>query len=639
MEQDHATAQPRGGWLGPGTVVDGRFRLASVVARTGSDAIYSAVDERTRQRVRLRVTAHEPDPALVKLRHPAIPSVLHQGRAGRWHYVVLEWFDGEPVQLPTVGPIEPPRVRHWANTAMDLLDALEHLHVTSGRAHGSLSVDSLWVGVDGRIRILDVSAPDGPLGEEVVPYASPERLRGLPREPRSDLYSMACLLHALATGLPPFGLDPIEARSGHLLRRMHEPTVRSGEPVLPPMFVAVLRTALEKQPLHRFASAARMRAAFGLALRDFESGTANPAVLDTVIPDAPSALAADLAPSITAVTPALDEVSPEDETAVRRRPDLPLPADEAEALDDLAPMDTLRPAMERELSPELTPVTSDALIDAPSDPATEDRETEIVRRVRHELAAEALSPDDVPTEPPSEPPLAFVEPEPRRKPNQLVWALVVASTVAVLAMIAAWVAFAATLGVIAAFGPGSSGVTLPPLSEPAAVDAAPLADGTADVEPAVEPSDAEPAEAEPVDAEPAAEPADDAQAAQAAAPPTQNVPIDFPYNSYDPVEGATFPEFVALVRGYDGSVRLTGHTDDRGPAEANLILGLGRAWAVQQLLRLRGIEEQKVPIASKGETEPVADNATAEGRAQNRRVTAEFLEPAPKIAPGTPAEP
>jgi type VI secretion system protein ImpK len=54
-------------------------------------------------------------------------------------------------------------------------------------------------------------------------------------------------------------------------------------------------------------------------------------------------------------------------------------------------------------------------------------------------------------------------------------------------------------------------------------------------------------------------------------------------------------------------------------------MGLGRAWAVQQLLALAGIEIVKVPIASKGESEPIGDNATPEGRAANRRVTAEFL--------------
>jgi outer membrane protein OmpA-like peptidoglycan-associated protein len=82
---------------------------------------------------------------------------------------------------------------------------------------------------------------------------------------------------------------------------------------------------------------------------------------------------------------------------------------------------------------------------------------------------------------------------------------------------------------------------------------------------------------------------------------------------------------VALVQEWPGAVKLTGHTDSRGPAAINEKVGLGRAWAVQQLLSLQGLDIARLPIASMGERAPIADNATPEGRAANRRVTAEFL--------------
>src|SRR5687767_1974293 len=112
VEQDHANAagppgsgaEPGRDLLGPGTmVVDGRYRLASIVARNGNDTVYSALDERARSRVRLRITAHPPDAELQRLHHPAIPAVLDKGRVGRWYYVVLEWFDGAPLELPPIG--------------------------------------------------------------------------------------------------------------------------------------------------------------------------------------------------------------------------------------------------------------------------------------------------------------------------------------------------------------------------------------------------------------------------------------------------------------------------------------------------------------------------------------------------------
>ncbi|MEQ1508518.1 MAG: OmpA family protein [Myxococcota bacterium] len=116
--------------------------------------------------------------------------------------------------------------------------------------------------------------------------------------------------------------------------------------------------------------------------------------------------------------------------------------------------------------------------------------------------------------------------------------------------------------------------------------------------------------------------------AAAQIPATRDVPVEFRYDTYEPTVKTTFPAFVDLVRAYRGKVRLTGHTDSRGPAAANYEMGLGRAWAVQRLLWIAGVEIEKVPIASKGETEPIGDNTTPAGRAMNRRVEAEFLAPA-----------
>lgn len=73
----------------------------------------------------------------------------------------------------------------------------------------------------------------------------------------------------------------------------------------------------------------------------------------------------------------------------------------------------------------------------------------------------------------------------------------------------------------------------------------------------------------------------------------------------------------------DVAVFIAGHTDSDGTAEYNLALGLRRAEAVAAALVRRGIYQAEVYRISFGEALPVASNATAEGRARNRRV--EFL--------------
>lgn len=63
-----------------------------------------------------------------------------------------------------------------------------------------------------------------------------------------------------------------------------------------------------------------------------------------------------------------------------------------------------------------------------------------------------------------------------------------------------------------------------------------------------------------------------------------------------------------------------GHTDSRGTDETNLELSRQRATAVRDYLVSQGIAEDRITAVGRGETQPLATNDTAEGRANNRRV-------------------
>lgn len=70
----------------------------------------------------------------------------------------------------------------------------------------------------------------------------------------------------------------------------------------------------------------------------------------------------------------------------------------------------------------------------------------------------------------------------------------------------------------------------------------------------------------------------------------------------------------------DRQIVVVGHTDSRGSDTANLKLSLDRAAAVRSYLVSHGVDPQQIRAEGKGETSPVADNASPEGRANNRRV-------------------
>lgn len=68
------------------------------------------------------------------------------------------------------------------------------------------------------------------------------------------------------------------------------------------------------------------------------------------------------------------------------------------------------------------------------------------------------------------------------------------------------------------------------------------------------------------------------------------------------------------------SIKVIGHTDSVGSDEYNQELSQKRASSVAEYLLSQGVTPSKVTSEGKGESEPVADNETEEGRAQNRRV-------------------
>ncbi|HZX59488.1 MAG TPA: OmpA family protein, partial [Mucilaginibacter sp.] len=68
------------------------------------------------------------------------------------------------------------------------------------------------------------------------------------------------------------------------------------------------------------------------------------------------------------------------------------------------------------------------------------------------------------------------------------------------------------------------------------------------------------------------------------------------------------------------NIFIIGHTDNSGTPDHNVDLSLRRAVSVKEYLTSVGIDASRLNTQGKGETEPVVDNGTPDGRAQNRRV-------------------
>jgi OOP family OmpA-OmpF porin len=102
--------------------------------------------------------------------------------------------------------------------------------------------------------------------------------------------------------------------------------------------------------------------------------------------------------------------------------------------------------------------------------------------------------------------------------------------------------------------------------------------------------------------------------------------FDFDRALVKPEGKAALDDLMRKLQGMDTEVMIAvGHTDSVGSDAYNQKLSLRRADAVKAYLVSKGLDQARLYTEGKGETQPIADNATAEGRARNRRVVIEVV--------------
>jgi len=107
------------------------------------------------------------------------------------------------------------------------------------------------------------------------------------------------------------------------------------------------------------------------------------------------------------------------------------------------------------------------------------------------------------------------------------------------------------------------------------------------------------------------------------------VTLDINFNNNSavvlPSSNARLDKYADFLKAHTNySAKIVGYTDSRGSESYNKKLSQRRATAVMKALIARGVTPNQLSASGMGEANPVADNATAEGRAQNRRIEAEL---------------
>jgi eukaryotic-like serine/threonine-protein kinase len=242
--------------------------------------------------------------ATAALNHPNILAVFDVGADAGVNYVVSELLEGETLRDRLKTGAMPPRktVEYAAQMARGLAAAHEKAIV-----HRDLKPENLFLTRDGRLKILDFGIAKllGPaIGEQTIAptiepgttpgmvlgtvgYMSPEQVRGLPTDHRTDIFSFGAVVYEMLSGRRAFaGATHADTMSAILSADPPE-MIDAAHPV-PAMLDRLARRCLEKNPEERFQSARDI--AFNLDAISTVSahGTAGMAPLDA--PAAPARL-------------------------------------------------------------------------------------------------------------------------------------------------------------------------------------------------------------------------------------------------------------------------------------------------------------------------------------------------------------
>jgi len=280
-----------------GTVVAGRYEVLSVLGHGGMGVVYKAQDRTLDEPVALKIVRPQlaPTSHLVarfhseiklarKVRHPNVCAIHEYGEDGPHRYIAMEFVDGVNLRewVQHRGALPSPEA---CEVALQVLKGLQAVH-DLGIIHCDLKSANIMRDTQGVIRLMDFglakvrSADDlatmsGVLGG-TPEYMSPEQVQGdAPLDFQSDIYALGIILFELLTGETPF-------RGSSLLATMRmqlvdpPPLESARAQLIPTQILPVLRKALAKDPLERYATARGM----AKALRLLGQATAPPAPVE-----------------------------------------------------------------------------------------------------------------------------------------------------------------------------------------------------------------------------------------------------------------------------------------------------------------------------------------------------------------------
>ena len=259
----------------PGKLLAGRYRIIRRAGEGGMAMVFEATDIKHNRSVALKVLRGElanqvgaerfrrEIGVLAQLSHPNIVPLYESGESDGLLFYVMPFVVGEGLDARLAREGRLP-LDEALRIAQDVARALSYAH-KAGVIHRDLKPGNIMLsgGVAvvtdfGIARFVEEIASDRLTFTGIAigtpAYMSPEQGMGnMPVGPRSDQYSLACVLYEMLAGEKPYnGLTPLATLAMHSTSTI--PDIRQSRLDIPPMLAATIYTALSKNPDERFAT-------------------------------------------------------------------------------------------------------------------------------------------------------------------------------------------------------------------------------------------------------------------------------------------------------------------------------------------------------------------------------------------------